>query len=172
MEIEEASIVGNISMIEVIDRALGLDPKSPEYMKYVKILAGDQLTVAHQRAIANIRAGHESRAEAWKQVVMMPGISHSKIADSHCLLKTHFGKPNTGTCSPGDLTFHNTVLNRQPVVLTSLPTFRICRDLIMVSLYAHILHCLLHVSRKATLQEYTSSISSFSILKESRADDL
>ena len=35
----------------------------------------------------------------------------------------------------------------------------------MVSLYARILHCLLRVSGKATLQEYTSLISSFPILK-------
>ena len=123
MEIEEASIVGNVYMIEAINKALGLDPKSPKYMKYVKILAGDQLTVACQRAIVNIRVSHESGAAPWKQVVTMPGIFHGKIADCHGLLETHFGKPNAGTRSPGGLSFHNTVLNRQPIILTSLPTF-------------------------------------------------
>lgn len=165
MEIEEASIIGNVHVVEAIDRELGLDPKSPAYTEFVKILAGDQLTIARQRAIQNIRAGHEDGAQAWKQVVLMPGLFHGKIADCHGVLETHLGKPNVGTRSPAGLSFHNTQINRLPIVLTSLPLFRTCRDLIMVSLYSRVLHCLLLVSEKPSLTEYAESIQSWSQLR-------
>jgi hypothetical protein len=165
MEIEEASIIGNVHVVEAIDKELGLDQDNPEYMKFVKILAGDQLTIARQRAIQNIRVGHEDGAHAWKQVVLMPGLFHGKIADCHGVLETHFGKPNAGTRSPASLAFHNTQLNRLPIVLSSLPSFRTCRDLIMISLYARVLHCLLLVSDKPSLQDYSASVQSWSTIR-------
>ncbi|KAJ6595416.1 hypothetical protein B0H10DRAFT_2167812 [Mycena sp. CBHHK59/15] len=63
--------------------------------------------------------------------------------------------------SPGSLGFHNTVLDWIPITLTSLPPFRACRDLIMVSLYARVLHCLLLVSGKDSLDAYSSSVNSW-----------
>ncbi|EDR00314.1 uncharacterized protein LACBIDRAFT_314453 [Laccaria bicolor S238N-H82] len=124
------------------------------HLWYVKIIAGDQLTIARQRSILNVRVGHESGADAWKHIVLMPGLFHAKIADCHGLLQVHFGKSSTR--SPGSLAFHNTCLNQIPIVLTSLPSFHVCRDLSMVSLYACILHCLLLVSGTSTLEEYIS----------------
>ncbi|KAJ6579449.1 hypothetical protein B0H10DRAFT_1962858 [Mycena sp. CBHHK59/15] len=84
----------------------------------------------------------------------------------HGVLHTHFGKPGAGFRSPGSLGFHNTVLDRLPITLTSLPPFRTCRDLIMISLYARILHCLLLVSKKATLEDYAKDCDSWSTLAD------
>ncbi|KAJ7615159.1 hypothetical protein DFH06DRAFT_1013602 [Mycena polygramma] len=161
MEIDESSITGNVEVMEEITKVLGFDVKDPEYAKYVQIVAGDQLTIARQRSILNVRLGHESGAQSWKHVVLMPGLFHAKIADCHGLLETHFGKPNAGTRSPGSLGFHNTVLDRLPITLTSLPPFRTCRDLIMVSLYSRVLHCLLLVSGHDSLEEYAAKVDSW-----------
>jgi len=97
--------------------------------------------------------------------VWMPGLFHTKIADMHGFFVTHWGKPNAGTTNPGCLAFHNTHLNRNPIMLTSLPPFRTCRDLVFVSLYARILHCLILVSGEKTLDDYADSLDSFEQLQ-------
>jgi hypothetical protein len=159
MEIDENSITGNVEVMEAIYQSLGIDVDDPEFGKYVQIVAGDQLTIARQRAILNVRLGHESGPHSWRHIVLMPRLFHAKIADCHGLLETHFGKPHVR--SPGSLGFHNTVLDRLPITLTSLPPFRTCRDLIMVSLYARVLHCLLLVSGTDSLEACATSITSF-----------
>ncbi|KAJ6595217.1 hypothetical protein DFH09DRAFT_1413281 [Mycena vulgaris] len=164
MEIDQSSTKANIEVLDAINKELGLDVTDPSYTKYVKILAGDQLTIARQRSILQVRLGHESGAQAWKHIVLMPGLFHAKIADCHGVLHTHFGKPSAGFRSPGSLGFHNTVLDRLPITLTSLPPFRTCRDLIMVSLYARILHCLLLVSQKQSLDAYAKDCDSWETL--------
>ncbi|KAK7033871.1 hypothetical protein R3P38DRAFT_3186109 [Favolaschia claudopus] len=164
MEIDESSITGNVEVVEEIMRTLDLKTDDPEYGKYVQIIAGDQLTIARQRSILNVRLGHESGAHSWRHIVLMPGLFHAKIADCHGVLETHFGKPSAGSRSPGSLGFHNSVLDRLPITLTSLPPFRTCRDLIMVSLYARVLHCLLLVSKKDSLEECATSINTWETL--------
>ncbi|KAJ7102520.1 hypothetical protein B0H15DRAFT_768975 [Mycena belliarum] len=164
MEIDESTITGNIEVIEEITRVLGFKTDDPEYAKYIQIIAGDQLTIARQRSILNIRLGHESGSHSWRHIVLMPGLFHAKIADCHGVLTTHFGKSTIR--SPGSLGFHNTVLDRLPITLTSLPPFRTCRDLIMVSLYSRVLHCLLLVSGKDSLQACADSITSYGVLVE------
>ncbi|KAK7027796.1 hypothetical protein R3P38DRAFT_3315316 [Favolaschia claudopus] len=164
MEIDESSITGNVEVVEEIMRVLGFKPDDPEYGKYVQIIAGDQLTIARQRSILNVRLGHESGPHSWRHIVLMPGLFHAKIADCHGVLETHFGKPSAGARSPGSLGFHNTVLDRLPITLTSLPPFRTCRDLIMVSLYARVLHCLLLVSGHDSLEDCAASIDSWDTL--------
>ncbi|KAJ7463671.1 hypothetical protein FB451DRAFT_1180152 [Mycena latifolia] len=164
MEIDQNSTKMNIEVVEAINTELGLDVNDPNYIKYVKILAGDQRTIARQRSILQVRLGHESGAQAWRHIVLMPGLFHAKIADCHGVLHTHFGKPSAGFRSPGSLGFHNTVLDRLPITLTSLPPFRTCRDLIMVSLYARLLHCLLLVSKKQSLDEYAKDCDSWDTL--------
>ncbi|KAJ6456523.1 hypothetical protein C8R45DRAFT_1056470 [Mycena sanguinolenta] len=161
MEIDENSITGNIDVVRATNESLGLNVDDPEYMKYIKIIAGDQLTIACQRSILSVCLSHESGSHAWQHVVLMPDLFHAKIADCHGFLEAHFGKPNAGTRSPGSLGFHNTVLDRLPITLTSLPPFHTCRDLIMVFLYARVLHCLLLVSGKNSLEDYTSSVNSW-----------
>ncbi|KAF7372277.1 hypothetical protein MVEN_00087400 [Mycena venus] len=139
MEIDESSITGNVRVIEEIMRVLGFNSDDPDFGKYVQIIAGDQLIIARQRSILN-------------------------IAGCHGVLETHFGKPAAGTRSPGSLGFHNMVLDRLPITLTSLPPFRTCRDLIMVSLYARVLHCLLLVSGHDSLDQCASSINNWDTL--------
>lgn len=163
MEIDENTITGNIQIIEEINAELKLDPQNPEYQKYIKIIAGDQLTIARQRAITGIRLGHEVGLEMWKHFVLVTGLFHAKIADTHGTLLTHFGISSTR--SPGSLAFHNTCLDRLPIVLTSLPSFQVCRDLIMVSLYARILHCLLLVSNEDSLESYAQRVTTWSEIK-------
>ena len=76
----------------------------------------------------------------------------------------HWGKPNAGTQNPGSLSFHNTRLDRLPITLTSLPPVCTCRDLIFVSLYGHVLHCLLLVSNNSSLETYLSKVNSWETL--------
>ncbi|KAF7375236.1 hypothetical protein MSAN_00410200 [Mycena sanguinolenta] len=152
MEIDESTITGNVEVIEEMAKVLGLRTDEADYLKYIQIIAGDQLTIARQRSILNVRLGHESGAHSWRHIVLMPGLFHAKIADCHGLLETHFGKLNVR--SPGSLGFHNTVLDRLPITLTSLPPFRTCRDLIMDSLTT----CADSIDSFATLVGYARQI--------------
>ncbi|KAF7333611.1 hypothetical protein MSAN_02413300 [Mycena sanguinolenta] len=162
MEIDESTITGNIEVIEEIMRVLGVKTDDPDYRKYLQLTAGDQLSIARQRAVLQALLGHESRPQSWRHIVPVTGLFHAKIADCHGILETHLGKSTVR--SPGSLGFHNTVLDRLPITLTSLPPFRTCRDLIMVSLYARVLHCLLLVSGKKSLEACAESIDSYPTL--------
>jgi hypothetical protein len=173
MNIDESTIVGNAEVVEAILKELGLlGPNGDLELNYkiIKIFAGDQLSIARLRALANIRAGHEGKFSGFGWGVWMPGLFHAKIADMHGFFVTHWGKPNAGTRNPGCLAFHNTNLNRNPITLTSLPPFRTCWDLVFVSLYARVLHCLLLVSGKKTLDEYADSVDSFEQLHADASD--
>lgn len=151
--IDESTIVGNAEVDKAIVKELGLDTH-PEAGKRVRFMAGDQLSIARLRALEIIRGGQESGYSGFFWGAWIPGLFHAKIADTHGTLLTHFGNPNTGARNPGSLWFHNTRLDRLPIVTTSLPNFRTCRDLIFTSLYARVLHCLLLVSECKTLDEY------------------
>jgi hypothetical protein len=163
-EVDESSIVGNVEVNDCIDEELQLDPDKPEYNRLVRINAGDQLTQARQRTILAIRGGHEDAAQAYMGRAFMPGLFHGKMTDIHGILETHFGKPHAGNRSPGGLAYHNKCLDRLPIVLSSLPPFSTARDLVMVSLYARVLHCLLLVSGKASLEEYLETVNSWGLV--------
>lgn len=171
-EIDEASIIGNIDVTDSIDMELKLDQNDPKYNLLTRINAGDQLTLARQRAIIAIRGGHEDPARAHKGRTFMAGLFHGKMTDIHGLLETHFGKPNSGNRSPGSLAHHNRVLDRIPIVLSSLPAFATARDLVMVSLYARVLHCLLLVSGKASLEDYSKTIDSWNVMQDQHQQSL
>ncbi|KIM41147.1 hypothetical protein M413DRAFT_72593 [Hebeloma cylindrosporum] len=151
--IDESSITGNAEVIEAIDKELHLD-RVPEAAERVQFLAGDQLSIARLRALEIIRAGHESGRNAMFWGAWIPGLFHAKIADVLGTLLTHFGKPDTGSRDPNSLWYENTRLDRLPITITSLPPFRKCRDLLFVSLYARVLHCLLLVSACNSLEDY------------------
>ncbi|KAJ7859515.1 hypothetical protein B0H14DRAFT_3446641 [Mycena olivaceomarginata] len=163
--IDESTIIGNAEVADAIYSELEVKGLS-HWNWIVKILCGDQLSIARLRSLLNIRAGHEGGYSGFGWGVWMPGLFHGKIADMHGFFVTHWGVPYRGTRNPGSLFFHNTVLHRSPILLTSLPPFRVCRDLVFVSLYARILHCLLLVSGKASLAECADSITSFAQLDE------
>jgi len=84
----------------------------------------------------------------------IPGLFHAKIADALGTLLTHFRKPDTGARNPNSSWYENTRLDRLPITVTSLPPFHKCCDLLFISLYARILHCLLLVSGCNSLEEY------------------
>ncbi|KAF8162231.1 hypothetical protein BJ912DRAFT_1098508 [Pholiota molesta] len=161
--IDESSIVGNAEVDEVIMKELGLD-KLPVTSDRVRFLGGDQLSIARLRALEFVRAGQEQGYEGFFWGAWIPGLFHAKIADAHGTLLTHFGKPDSGAKNPGSLAFHNSNIDRLPIVLTSLPTFRTCRDLIFVSLYARVLHCLLLVSGFSSLGEYALKVDKWETL--------
>ncbi|KAJ7438067.1 hypothetical protein FB451DRAFT_1344455 [Mycena latifolia] len=162
--IDESTIVGNAEVADAIYEEL--EVKGLSHWKWVvKILAGDQLSIARLRSLLNIRAGNEGGFSGFGWGVWMPGLFHGKIADMHGFFVTHWGVPNRGTRNPGSLAFHNTHLHRSPILLSSLPPFRVCRDLAFVSLYSRILHCLLLVSGTSTLDQCADSINSFAQLE-------
>lgn len=164
MELDESSITGNVEVKDSIETELGVDSSKPEYYSYLRLFAGDQLTIARLRTIMKLRVGHEDPSRSFGNLIGVKGAFHAKIANNHGTLVTHFGKPNAGTRSPGGLSFHNTVLDRLPIQLSSLPNFRTCHDLLMVSLYGRVLHCLLLASGKKSLEEYAADVKSWKTL--------
>jgi len=151
--IDESSITGNVEVDEAITEELHLD-KAEDFGETLRFYAGDQLSLARFRSIELIRAGHEDGHRAFFGTTWMAGLFHTKMADVTGTLFTHWGKPNTGSRNPGSLWFHNTKLDRLPITLTSLPSFRVCRDIIFVSLYARVLHLLLLVAGVPSLDQY------------------
>ncbi|TFY80542.1 hypothetical protein EWM64_g3470 [Hericium alpestre] len=149
MNINEASTSGNAQVIDAILKELGL--KDLQVSEFAKLIAGDQLSIAQLRAVVAARAGNQGGAGSLHWVLFIPGLFHYKMAVTHGLLLAHLGLQNHETTSPASLLAHNTALQRKPIVATSLPPFRTCRDLIFISLYARVMHCLLLVSSKASL---------------------
>jgi hypothetical protein len=160
-KIDESTIVGNAEVDEAVVKELQLRNQPHIWMKHVRIIAGDQLSIARLRTLANLRAGHEGGYRGFGWGAWMPGLFHGKIADIHGIFVTHWGKPHSGTRNPASLVFHNTLLRRLPISITSLPTFRVCRDLVFVSLYGRVLHCLLKVSGHSTVDDYTNRVKNW-----------
>ncbi|KAI0763972.1 hypothetical protein BD413DRAFT_483338 [Trametes elegans] len=158
MEIDESSTTGNAKVLDAMFAEMGYDTQSSDFRENIRIVFGDQLSMARVRAVTNTRVGHDDPANAYLNVVFAPGFFHYQMAGAHGVLHTHWGDPSLGTQDPASLSFHNAVLDRKPVVLSSLPPYRTCRDLIFVSLYARILHCLELVSGH-DLDNYASATS-------------
>ncbi|KAI0054708.1 hypothetical protein BV25DRAFT_1903821 [Artomyces pyxidatus] len=159
MNINEASTRGNAEVVEAIFKELKKDMSDPLFGETIKLLAGDQLSIARLRAIAANRAGNEGGASALRWALFIPGLFHYKLAATHGIMQTHLGLVNHDLSNPASLAAHNTLLKRKPILITSLPPFRTCRDLIFVSLYARVLHCLLLVSETASLHDYTEDMT-------------
>ncbi|EMD37427.1 hypothetical protein CERSUDRAFT_28758, partial [Gelatoporia subvermispora B] len=157
MHIDESSITGNAEVVETIMHELGYNMQSPEFTNHVKVIAGDQLSITRLRSIALNRIGHDSFNHSFLWLVTMPGLFHYKMTATHGLMELFYGSSNSAR-NPGSLAFHNTVLDRKPIVMSSLPPFRVCRDLVFVSLYARVLHCLEIVVSCESLNDYAESI--------------
>ncbi|KAK1235663.1 hypothetical protein PQX77_001105 [Marasmius sp. AFHP31] len=167
MDIDESTIVGNVDVDKAVVEETGMKNTS-WWMKIVRIIGGDQLSLARIRSIFTLRAGKEGGYSGFGWAVCFTGLFHAKMADIQGTLLTHWGKPNAGTRNPGCLAFHNTILHRLPITLSSLPTFRICRDLILVSLYGRILHLLLTVSGAKSLEAYAKTATWDRIMEHSQ----
>ncbi|KAH7918344.1 hypothetical protein BV22DRAFT_1075903 [Leucogyrophana mollusca] len=163
MNIEEASTAGNAEVIEAILKELKLDTSKASFTDIAKLIAGDQLSIARLRSVAATRAGNEGGASALRWAVFVPGLFHYKIAATHGIMAAHLGLINHDIANPASLSAHNTALRRKPILLSSLPPFRTCRDLIFVSLYARVLHCLLLLSGKDSLDSYGDDLTWFDL---------
>ncbi|KAI0074176.1 hypothetical protein K474DRAFT_1601943 [Panus rudis PR-1116 ss-1] len=164
MDIDESSTTGNADVVDQIFKEAGYNTDSEEFHQTLKIIWGDQLSVKNLRSVTATRVGHDSTADALLDNVYAPGLFHYSISSTSCVLETHYGDPHLYTSNPGSLCNHNNRIGRKPIVLSSLPPYRTCRDLIFVSLYARIFHCLELVTR-TSLDEYAPSVT-FDQLKE------
>ncbi|OSD06261.1 hypothetical protein PYCCODRAFT_1354209, partial [Trametes coccinea BRFM310] len=158
MHIDESSTTGNADVLGEIFSVMMYSQLVPlMYRSTLKITAGDQLSISRIRSPVANRAGHDSFGQSFLWALCMPGLFHYKMTATHAVLESHFGSASTS--NPGSLA------DRKPIVLSSLPPFCTCRDLIFVSLYARILHCLQLVSDCDSLDEYAANIS-FSELQQ------
>lgn len=146
MEIDESSTVGNADVVDAISESLAYDVRSSKYLNTVKIYSGDQLSMARLRSVSDNRVGNDYFHHSHRNIVQTPGFFHGQMHAASACLETHWGLSDANAGDPGSLSSHNTVVDRKPIVLTSPPPYRTCRDLIYVSLYARLLHCLELVS--------------------------
>jgi len=168
--VDESSIVGNAEVNEAIVKELCLDTEVPEAFGCVRFLGGDQLSIARLRALEFIWAGQEEEHEGYVWGAWIPGLFRAKIADAHGTLVNHFGTPGSSSRNTGSLAFQNTHLDRLPITLTSLPTYRTVRDLVFVSLYARVLHCLLLISGCNSLEDYSLKVTKWETVVQHATD--
>ncbi|KAH9840190.1 uncharacterized protein C8Q71DRAFT_746208 [Rhodofomes roseus] len=159
MNIEEASIKGNAEVMEAMFRELGHDLESTAFTETVKLVFGDQLSVARLRAVISNRAGHDSLSQSMLFAAFAPGFFHYQMAATYGFLETHWGNPHLGHHDPACLSWHNTVLDRKPFLLTNRPPYRVARDLIFHSLYGRLIHCLELVTGCDSLDEYAENVT-------------
>ncbi|KAG8789658.1 hypothetical protein FRC12_013326 [Ceratobasidium sp. 428] len=156
MHINESTVKGNIEICSAIFKEAGFDTSSAEFQRFVRLIAGDQLTVSRLRAIARNRMGHESGYESFDWLVAITGLFHLKMAQAHGILETHLGASNSSR-NPVSLSYHQTLLFQKP--LPSPTPFQTIRDLIRVSLHGRILDCLLLVSGNTELAKLATELS-------------
>ncbi|KAI1784236.1 hypothetical protein LXA43DRAFT_902027 [Ganoderma leucocontextum] len=165
MHIDESSTTGNAEVLDTIFTELGFDIKSPEFAEDTRPTFGDQLSISRLRSIITNRAGHDTAHRSYSSLVFGPGFFHHQMAFVHGIFETHWGDPNARTQNPASLHFFNTSLDRKPIVLSSLPPYRVCRDLIFTTLTATLLHCLELVSCCESLEDYATNVT-FEELRE------
>lgn len=159
MNIDESKTTSNAEVMETIFAELGFIMTAKDFPETVKLVFGDQLSIARLCSLMNNRTGHDSVSQSYVYTTFGPGFFYHQMAVTHGLIETHWGDPSRGARDPGSLVFHNTVLNRKPIVLSSLPPYRTCHDLIFVSLYARMLHCLEKVSKCTSLEKYAANVT-------------
>nr|VWO97743.1 Pre-mRNA-splicing ATP-dependent RNA helicase PRP28 (EC [Ganoderma boninense] len=159
MHIDESSTTGNAEVIDAIWKELNHDLTSPQFLDTTQLTFGDQLSIARLRTIIANRAGHEDPSRSYSNIVLGPGFFHHQMALVHGIVSTHWGDPSSGSRNPACLSFFNTILDRKPIVLSSLPPYRVCRDLIFDTLSACALHCLHLVSGAKSLEDYASKVT-------------
>ncbi|EKM53698.1 uncharacterized protein PHACADRAFT_164003 [Phanerochaete carnosa HHB-10118-sp] len=161
--INESTTRGNAKVVENIFCEVDKPVDSPQSGSIIRLIASDQLSVARIQSIIETRAGHDSLSNSMLWVISVPGLFHYKMALMHGFMETHYSTQSIS--DPGSLAFHNHVLQRKPIVLSSLPPFRTCRDLVFVSLYARVFHCLLLVSGHSALDDFAEANVPFTKLQ-------
>lgn len=159
MKIDESSVVGNAQVLDAIFKETDPYFDRPICREVFKLIWGDQLSLAHIRSIKSIRIGHACGLHAYINVGCGPGLFHYQLCTARSVLETHWGNTQLWTKNPGSLHHHNTILDRKPIVLSSLPPYHVCRELVFVSLYARIFYCLELVANCASLDEYAANVT-------------
>ncbi len=159
MQIDESSITGNAEVMDAMFAELGFDTADPNFYATVRPIFGDQLSIARLRTLISNRAGHESLGNSYTYAVFGPGLFHHQMALVHGIIETHFGDSTSGTVNPACLMFFNTLIDRKPLVLTSLPPYRVCCDLILVVLTACAPVLLQEVSGAQDIEKYAATVT-------------
>ncbi|KAJ3555923.1 hypothetical protein NM688_g2309 [Phlebia brevispora] len=170
MHIDESSITGNGEVLEAMFQELNQDMSQPEFGEHVRLIGGDQLSLSRVRSLFSHRIGHDHFNHSMANVASMLGLFHGQIHLVCGLILTHWGNSSLGARDPGSLSFHNIILGRKPIVLSSLPPYRTLRDLLFVSAYGRILHNVELIAGKS-LAEVAES-ASFQDLEELAAQVL
>ncbi len=158
MNIDESSTTGNAEVVDTVFTELGHNFNSRQFCDTVRIVNGDQLSIARLRGSRNNHVGHDSIRRLYLNLILANGLFHSQLHIAFGTLETHWGNPSLGQNDPGSLSFHETVLNRKPIILSSLPPYRTCCELVLVSLYARVLYCL-EVITKSRLEDYGKKVT-------------
>ncbi|KAL1697679.1 hypothetical protein EV121DRAFT_168525, partial [Schizophyllum commune] len=128
--IDESSKQGNAEFISAAMTELKYEDRGD----VVRLVAGDQLSMARLREVAAARAGHEGGPDALRWPVFVPGFFHYQMAAVNGFIYAHLGTVNHDVSNPASLQAHNTLLRRKPIVATSLPPYHaslaaFCEDL-------------------------------------------
>ncbi|KAF8595439.1 hypothetical protein BDV93DRAFT_456821, partial [Ceratobasidium sp. AG-I] len=158
MDIEESSIDGVINVMDAIYEEIGVDPASPEFRGTNQLVGGDQKSLSNLRSAKKSRAGNDDLAFSFDNIVLVIGLFHALMTAVVAFMVAHFGNPTANIHNPASLAFHNSLIERKPVSLTSLPPFGTQRSLINVSLIARIIHCLTLVSDCSSIDAYTEAL--------------
>ncbi|KAI0687401.1 hypothetical protein BC835DRAFT_1286604 [Cytidiella melzeri] len=126
MDIDKSSTVGNADVIDAISNALAYNTTSPEYLHTVKIYLGDQLSMTRLGSVGQNRVGHDALCHTHMNVVQAMRLFHGQMHVASGCLDTHWGLPSAGSQDPGSLSFHNTVLDCKPILLSSPPPYQTC----------------------------------------------
>ena len=145
--------------IDAVMEELKVDTSKPAFCENLKLVARDQLSIARLWAVLAACAENEGGAASLWWVIFIPGLFNCKITATNGFIQTHFGHPNRDLKNPTSLSSHNTLLQCKPIVLSSLPPFQTCHNLIFVSLYAHVLHCLLKVLGAQSLESFSDGLT-------------
>ncbi|KAG9092416.1 hypothetical protein FS749_015755 [Ceratobasidium sp. UAMH 11750] len=159
MDLDESSIEGVINVMDSMYDELGVDKTSATFQTQNHLIGGDQKSLANIRAARDSRSGNDNPEDSFDNLVLILGLFHMATAPVVASLLTHFGNPAAGIHSPGPLAYQNSLIERKPITLSSLPPFKTSRALIDVSLFARVLHCLTLVSCSATVEDYTKKLT-------------
>ncbi|KAG8706259.1 hypothetical protein FRC09_002499 [Ceratobasidium sp. 395] len=160
MDIDESSIDGVIKVFEAIFKELEIDTNAEEFVRDMILVAGDLKSGLNLNGAQDSRIGQEEPKSSFSNLEYILGLFHTKMTAVVSILNTHLGSPTAGRDAPGSLFFHNSILERKAFVATSLPSFAVAKDLIMDSLAARIIHCLLRVSNCKNLESYLARLGS------------
>ncbi|KAB5587705.1 hypothetical protein CTheo_8854 [Ceratobasidium theobromae] len=154
MEIEESSVDGVIDVMTEMYSILKIDTTAEKFQNTIHFVGGDQKSISHLRSAKNSRAGNDDVAHSFGNLVPLIGLFHTLMAAITGFLVIHLGDMSANIHNPSSLSYHNTILERKPFSLSSLPPVSVSRNLINVSVIARVLHCLTLTSGCASLDEY------------------